>query len=415
MEASLEELAARITASAKVISSSSSNSVGSDQPPTAVPESVQRARQDLLYASREIQQLVSDPSEYLEQHVVNYQQLACLQWLVHFNIFNEIPLNASIPFTTVAALAKVPVGRLRSVARMAMTGGILSEPQPEYVAHSRISKDFSERPTLVDWAVFMTKYSAPTAAKFAQATERWGDTSEKNQTAYNVAFNTDLPFFVHLTKSPERSAEFAGYMRSLGESEGTAFKHILTGFDWGSVGKATLVDVGGSTGQASILLAKNYPELTFLVQDLPDTVANGPAVLSSLDPEIASRLTFTAQDILTPQPESVATTADIFFLRKIIHDWPDKDARTILSHISAALQKPGASIVIMDTILPKPGSVSAPEEASLRVRDLTMAQSFNSGERELGDWVALFESATPKLKLKDWKKPWGSVMSVMVV
>lgn len=57
----------------------------------------------------------------------------------------------------------------------------------------------------------------------------------------------------------------------------------------------------------------------------------------------------------------------------------------------------------------------AMEEAALRVRDLTMAQSFNSGERELSEWVELFESATPKLKLKEWKKPWGSVMSVMVV
>jgi 6-hydroxytryprostatin B O-methyltransferase len=69
----------------------------------------------------------------------------------------------------------------------------------------------------------------------------------------------------------------------------------------------------------------------------------------------------------------------------------------------------------MDTILPEPGSVPAMEESALRVRDLTMAQSFNSGERELSEWVELFASATPKLRLKEWKKPLGSVMSIMVV
>lgn len=83
MAASLEELVARITASAKVISplpsavgnsefltNDASKSVRSEIAPDAT-ESVQRARRDLLNASRELQQFVSEPSEYLEQHQVN--------------------------------------------------------------------------------------------------------------------------------------------------------------------------------------------------------------------------------------------------------------------------------------------------------------------------------------------------------
>lgn len=126
---------------------------------------------------------------------------------------------------------------------MAMTSGMLSEPIPEHVAHTCISAQFQKKQTFIDWARFMTEYSAPTAAKFAAATERWGETTEKYQTAYNVAFDTELPFFKHLTQEPGRATNFAAYMRSLGESEGLAFKHILTGFDWTSVGKAKIVDV----------------------------------------------------------------------------------------------------------------------------------------------------------------------------
>lgn len=418
MADSLEQLVARVNTNANIVasflpSSGVHNSV--ENAASEPPESVRQARQDLLLASREIQQLVLEPSEYLEQHQVNYQQLSCLQWLLHFDILSKIPLNEAVPFTSIAAAANVPLSRLRSVARMAMTGGMLSEPQPEHVAHSQISAQFVKKPALVDWAKFMVTYSAPTAAKFAEATSRWGDTSEKDQTAYNIAFNTDLPFFKDVVRSQEMSATFAGYMRSLGESEGTAFKHVLTGFDWASLGKARITDVGGSTGQASTLLATHYPELSFLVQDLPSTVASSASILSNFDEAICSRVTFSAHDFFDHQPSSVSSSTDIFFLRKILHDWPFKDAQAILSRISEALQKPGSRIIIMDTILPEPGSVSAMEEAGLRVRDLTMAQSFNNGERELSEWTKLIESVTPKLRLKEWKRPPGSVMSMMVV
>jgi hypothetical protein len=43
------------------------------------------------------------------------------------------------------------------------------------------------------------------------------------------------------------AAGFAAYMRSLGASPGIALKHILTGFDWGCLGKANIVDVGYSS------------------------------------------------------------------------------------------------------------------------------------------------------------------------
>ncbi|KAF7871499.1 hypothetical protein EAF04_003606 [Stromatinia cepivora] len=420
MEDSLDNLVARIAASAKVLSSSTSASKNlhlstNDPVNDSQSELAQKARQDISYATREILLLVSEPNDYLEQHQVNYQQLSCLKWLLHFNILNHIPLDEPILFGTVAESANVPLSRLKSVARMAITGGMLCEPQPDYLTHSRISAQFATNNNLIDWAKFMTQYSAPTAEKFAEATARWGDTSEKNQTAYNVAFGTELPFFEHLAQSQDRTATFAAYMRSLNNSQGIALKHILGGLDWGSLGKANIVDVGGSTGQASILLATHFPELSFLVQDLPETIANAPGVISGLGTSITSRISFSAHDFRNPQPNSVALNTDVFFLRKIIHDWPVGDARIILSHISQALQKPGACIVIMDTILPEPGSVPASEEAALRVRDLTMAQSFNSGERELSEWVELFESSTPKLKLREWKKPQGSVMSIMIV
>ena len=170
--------------------------------------------------------------------------------------------------------------------------------------------------------------------------------------------------------------------------------------------------VGGSTGQVSVLLATHHPSLHFTVQDLPDTVANGPAAISPLFHDITSRITFVAHDFLTPQPSS----ADVYFLRKILHDWSSEHATTILQHLVTAMKsRPGARLVVMETILPRPGEMAPMQEAMLRVRDLTMAQSFNSKERSLEEWEELFEGTEPKLRIKGWKQPFGSAMAVMEV
>ncbi len=89
----------------------------------------------------------------------------------------------------------------------------------------------------------MSEGSAPAAAKLVEASEKWPGSAEKNQTAYNVAFGTDLPFFDHLATLPEKTKQFAGYMKNVTSSEGTDIKHLLTGYDWTSLGKATVVDV----------------------------------------------------------------------------------------------------------------------------------------------------------------------------
>ena len=169
--------------------------------------------------------------------------------------------------------------------------------------------------------------------------------------------------------------------------------------------------MGGSTGQASILLATRFPQLHFTVQDLPETIAGRISDPSALDAFIASRVTFGAHDFFTPQP---VTSAEVYFLRKICHDWSDADAISILQLLAIAMQ-PDARILIMDTILPPQGSIPPLQEALLRVRDLTMTQNFNSRERELDDWIGLFERVKPKLRLKDYKQPYGSSMAIMVL
>ena len=157
-------------------------------------------------------------------------------------------------------------------------------------------------------------------------------------------------------------------------------------------------------------LANAFPLLKFTVEDLPETLANAPP----LPEPLSSRITFRGHDFFTPQ---VVEDASVYLLRMILHDWPDAEAKKILQNHVEVLRK-GARLIIMDTVLPTPGSVPNHEESLLRYRDLTMMQMFNSKERELSDWVALLDGLYVdgwKLFLIDLVKIFGSVMSVMEV
>lgn len=137
----------------------------------------------------------------------------------------------------------MPELQLRSVIRMAITSNFLCEPVPDNVAHNAVSALFVSNPGFVDWAKFMTQYSMPAAAAFVEATEKWGVTVEKNQTAFNVATDTTVPLFEIFAQSPELANCFASYMKSVQASHGTSIQHLLTGFDWASLGEAVIVDV----------------------------------------------------------------------------------------------------------------------------------------------------------------------------
>ena len=294
---------------------------------------------------------------------------------------------------------------------MAITSGFLFEPEPDTVCHSRNSTLLVKDRDFMNWARWMTNYSVPTAYKFPEATQRWGRTEAKNETAFNLAMNTQQPFFDSLRQDSEMNTMFSGYMRNVASTEGVSFKHLVNGFNWANLPDgATVVDVGGSGGHASAALAKEFPRLEFVVQDLPETLINAKNASDPSNEITTSQIRFMSHDFFQPEP---ITDADVYLLRMIIHDWPDTDAVKILRNLKHALKKPGARIIIMDTVLPQPGTIPILQERQLRVRDLTMMQVFNAKERELQDWKQLLQKAG--LQLLHVEQPSGSNMGILHV
>ncbi|KAH7257939.1 putative O-methyltransferase [Fusarium tricinctum] len=385
-----------------------------DTPPTVVPndapESAHLAREKVMDYALQIFQLAAGPSDYLANLQTGYHYIACLQWLCSFKVFDFVPLKGEVSYAQLALDAQVSESRLKSVARMAMTSGLFAESTPEHIAHSPTSALLRTSENFNDWAVFMCDISAPTAAAMVEAHKKWPDDVEKTHTAYNIAFDTDVSFFQHLKQLPERQKQFAGYMKSAASNRGTHLRHMVNGYDWAKLGKAVVVDVGGSVGHGSIALAQEFPQLSFIVQDLPSVVSGAEQQLASFaDGDLPGRIKFQGHSFFESQP---VVGADVYLLRMILHDWAFEDSVKILRNLRPALTS-RSRILIMDTVLPNPGSIPASKERLLRVRDLTMMQVFNSLERGIEDWRVIFAEVDPGLVVESVSTPPGSNLSLI--
>lgn len=129
-------------------------------------------------------------------------------------------------------------------------------------------------------------------------------------------------------------------------------------YPWDAIGKGTVVDVGGSKGNISVFLAQKYPNLRFVVQDLPDMIAG---VAETLPADVGGRVEFQAHDFFIGQP----VQGDVYFFRNIFHNWSDSHAIRVLKALVPAL-RPGVRIVVNDYLLPEPNTMPWIKERAVR-------------------------------------------------
>jgi hypothetical protein len=102
--------------------------------------------------------------------------------------------------------------------------------------------------------------------------------------------------FEFFEEHPDSMSRFKDAMSFLQTFPGLENSYVLNGFDWASLGRATVVDVGGSHGLVSIDIAKKFPNLSFVVQDLPKVIED---VKAKMPVELKDRVTFMAHDFFT--------------------------------------------------------------------------------------------------------------------
>lgn len=110
-----------------------------------------------------------------------------------------------------------------------------------------------------------------------------------------------------------------------------------------SASDVALVDIGGGVGHDLTAVKTAHPNLEgkFILEDLPAVISSA----RDLPPGIEAQ----THDMFTPQP---VKSARAYFLRNVIHDWPDKQASVILGHIRDAMG-PDSLLLIAEALMPK--------------------------------------------------------------
>jgi hypothetical protein len=150
--------------------------------------------------------------------------------------------------------------------------------------------------------------------------------------AYQEVFG--LAFWDDLAAHPAIAESFDELMGPAGHGTPEAEFEPTGGWD----GVETVVDVGGGTGAMLAELLRTHPGLRGTLVDLPGTVARAGDTLAG----VAERVTTAGQSFFDPLPPG----ADLYLLKKVLNDWPDPEARTILRRCAEAAGPDGRVVVL---------------------------------------------------------------------
>ncbi len=165
--------------------------------------------------------------------------------------------------------------------------------------------------------------------------------------AYHEVFGRG--FWEDLDAHPEVAASFDALMGPAGH--GVPDPHVLVNpADWESV--RTVVDVGGGTGWLLAEVLRAHPEIRGTLVDLPRAVARSGEVFRAAG--VADRVTAVAQSFFDPLPGG----ADLYILKSVVHDWPDREATAILKRCAEAARPSGRVVVFTGA---GPGEEAPPE------------------------------------------------------
>jgi hypothetical protein len=210
-----------------------------------------------------------------------------------------------------------------------------------------------------------------------RAFEELGHSVRTGQTAFDHVWG--MSNFDYWERHPEVSKIHDEAMSGLTTLETAS---VLAAYDFSQF--RTIVDIGGGNGAFMAAILGQQPTATGILGDLPHVVSLAPPVLQQAG--VANRCKVVGCDFF----EAVPSGGDVYILKRVIHDWDDERARTILRNCHRSMAA-SARLLIIDMVLPTQPS---PQGAFGYIADITMLAITPGGrERTQGAFRNLLESA----------------------
>jgi hypothetical protein len=180
----------------------------------------------------------------------------------------------------------------------------------------------------------------------------------------------------YLAQSPDLAAVFNEAMTSVSEF---AVDPVVAAYDFAPY--RTIIDVGGGHGRLLAAIVRATPGASGVLYDLPQVVEGAPALLEKHG--VADRVRTVGGSFLDAVPEG----GDAYVLKNVIHDWPDTEAVTILSHVRKAAG-PGRTLLLVEFVIPDHDRPFLGKWA-----DMEMLVQVAARERTADEYRKLYEQA----------------------
>jgi len=197
-----------------------------------------------------------------------------------------------------------------------------------------------------DTAAFLDKKSSAYMGGFLEMANArlyrfWGDltTALRTGKAQNETKNGGASMFGELYSKPERLEQFMEAMAGISAGNFQAFANK---FDFARY--KTLCDIGGATGQLSVLVAKAHPHMRCVSADLPEATAIAARKIAASG--VGDRVSAQPIDFFAdPLPK-----ADVITMGMILHDWNLEKKLSLVKAAYDALPPGGAFVAVENVI-----------------------------------------------------------------
>ncbi|KAK6613295.1 hypothetical protein ACHAPC_006483 [Botrytis cinerea] len=329
-----------------------------------------------------------------------------LQAIYRYDIASKVPINGQISYQDLSTKCGLGVVNLQRILRFAMVWNrCFTEPQKGFVAHSAASRVLVDNPMARSGLGFKFDETWQALAHTLDAIRDHGETEDVTKTGWSHYHKTDQSLFEYHSSRPAMSSRMAEAMMCFSSAVPVSSQasFLVNNYPWDTVTK--VVDVGGAQGHISVELAKTYPKLELVLQDLPNVVEG---IEKTLPKNVKDRIETIGHDFFTNQ----TVQADVYLFSQIFHNWPEAHCIKILRALIPQL-KPGARVICYDHLLPEPGAVPILKEQAARAMDMIMFSLFNSRERDADDWATLFQAADPRFGKPKVCIPEGSTLGII--
>ncbi|KAG9218403.1 hypothetical protein CCMSSC00406_0007996 [Pleurotus cornucopiae] len=376
--------------------------------PELMSERLRTAIKTIEAACAQLSASVASPGHVVTNKAYNFVEPVCMRVALNARISDHLlDKPKGLHTDELGRLSDQDPWKLGRILRTLATNHIYTEVVPNVFANNRLSMKLLSTDPVSSLAGHMSDEVMKAGVVMGDVLE--DPTTCKSYRMEDCAFQRAHSVSVfNYYDGPARAHAFERFGQAMvGWAQVTGRAMLPKIYPWDSLPtNATVVDVGGGNGHATLDLLKAFPALKIIVQDTRASAIQGRAYWEKEYPSALQeqKVDFIGFDFLTETP---VTGGTVYYLRHVLHDWPDDDCVKILTNVRKSVG-PQSKLLINEFVpqyIVRGGLASntqAPKpllpnygvaNKRLYQQDMNMMISFNSKERTLDEFIKLGEAS----------------------